>query len=195
MHLLNGLSAIFLTPFARRAGYTPIVTCSPANNSLCESYGAAACFDYHSPACGADIRVHTDNCLKYALDCVTDAATMKMCYGAIGSSGGSYIALETIATTVKYMRRDVRADWFLADAIMGDGVHMAGTYGRPPSAEHRQFGKQLFALAENWLHNGSIRHHPLEIQDGGLANVPNIMEDMKLGKVHGKKLVMPLLGH
>lgn len=138
--------------------------------------------------------MHTDNSLRYVLDCVTDAATMKMSYEAIGSSGGSYIALETLATTVKYTRRDVRADWFLADAIMGDGVHMTGTYGRPPSPEHRRFGKQFFALAENWLHEGSIRCHPLEVRPGGLANVPNVIDDMKLGKVKAKKLVMPLLG-
>lgn len=138
--------------------------------------------------------MHTDNSLRYVLDCVTDAATMKMCYEAIGSSGGSYIALETIATTVKYTRRDVYADWFLADAIMGDGVYLAGTYGRPPSPEHRQFGKRLFALAEIWLREGRIRHHPLEIQQGGLASIPKVMHDMKLGRVHAKKLVMPLLG-
>ncbi|KAH6705307.1 chaperonin 10-like protein [Leptodontidium sp. MPI-SDFR-AT-0119] len=183
------------TQLLKMAGYTPIVTCSPANNALCSSYGAAACFDYHSPACAADIRVHTDNRLNYVLDCVTDAATMKMCYGAIGASGGSYIALETIATAVKYTRRDVRADWFLADAIMGDGVHMTGTYGRPPSPEHRQFGKQLFALTENWLHNGNVRHHPLQIRDGGLGNLLEAMDDLKMGKVHAAKLVVPLLGH
>ncbi|KAJ5919848.1 alcohol dehydrogenase GroES-like domain-containing protein [Penicillium verhagenii] len=181
------------TQLLRIAGYTPIVTCSLANNALCESYGAAACFDYHSPTCSADIRAHTDDILRYVLDCVTDAATMKMCYGAIGSPGGSYIALETIATTVKYTRRDVRADWFLADAIMGDGVNMKGTYGRPSSPEHRQFGKQFFALAEIWLRGGSIRHHPLEIQDGGLANIPKAIDEMKLGKVHAKKLIIPFL--
>jgi aspyridone synthetase trans-acting enoyl reductase len=120
---------------------------------------------------------------------------MKMCYEAIGSSGGRYIALETIATTVKYTRRDVRADWFLADAIMGDGVPMAGTYGRPPSPEHRQFGKRLFALAENWLRDGSIRHHPLKIQDGGLVNIPKAIDDLKLGNLHAKKLVLPLEAH
>jgi len=183
------------TQLLKIAGYTPIVTCSPSNNSLCESYGATACFDYHSPACAADIRVHTKSSLRYVLDCVTSAATMKMCYGAIGFSG-SYIALEAIATTVKYTRRDVRADWFLADAIMGGGVNMTGTYGRPPSPEHRQFGKQLFSLAEKWLLEGSVRPHPLEIQHGGLANIsPKIMDDMKFDKVRAKKLVVPLFEH
>ncbi|KAI0097581.1 GroES-like protein [Nemania sp. FL0031] len=182
------------TQLLRMAGYTPIVTCSPANNALCKSYGAVACFDYHSPVCGADIRVHTDNNLKYVLDCVTDATTMKMCYEAIGaSSGGNYVALETLATAVKYTRRDVRADWFLADCIMGYGVHMTGTYGRPPSPEYRLFGKQLFAVAENWLQEGSVRNHPLDVREGGLAAIPKLTDDMKLGKVRGKKVVVPLL--
>ncbi|KAJ4293294.1 hypothetical protein N0V90_008576 [Kalmusia sp. IMI 367209] len=182
------------TQLLKMAGYTPIVTCSPSNNALCESYGASACFDYHSPACGADIRGHTDSKLRYVLDCVTDAATMKMCYTAIGASGGSYIALENLTTTVKYTRRDVRADWFLADAIMGDGVHMTGTYGRPPSPEHRVFGKRLFEMAEGWLGEGRVRTHPLEKLDGGLAKLPDVLDDMKAGKVHAKKLVVPLLG-
>ncbi|KAI0975860.1 GroES-like protein [Xylaria arbuscula] len=176
----------------RVAGYTPIVTCSPANNRLCESYGAAACFDYHSPACGAEIRVYADNNLRYVLDCVTDATNMKMCYEAIGASGGNYIALETLTTPVKYTRRDVHADWFLADCIMGDGVHMTGTYGRPPSPEHRDFGKLLFEMAERWLQEGHVRHHPLSVQEGGLAGIPTLLDDIKLGKVHASKLVMPL---
>ena len=106
--------------------------------------------------------MHTDDSLRYVLDCVTDAATMKMCYEAIGSSGGSYIALEATTTTVKYTRRDVRADWFLADSIIGDGVNMTETYGLPLSPEHSHFGKRLFALAEKLLHDESIRRYPSE---------------------------------
>ena len=113
---------------------------------------------------------------------------MKMCYEAIGSSGGSYIELDSIAAAVKYTRRDVHADWVLADSIMGDGVHMTGKYGRPPSPDHRRFGRLLFALAEKWLHDGSIRHHPLKIQDGGLVNIPKAIDDLKLGNLHAEKL-------
>ncbi|KAI0476064.1 GroES-like protein [Xylariaceae sp. FL0804] len=181
------------TQLLKSAGYTPIVTCSPANNALCQSYGASACFDYRSAACGADIRVHTDDRMRRVLDCVADAAAMKMCYEAIGSSGGRYVALDAPATTVKYTRRDVRADWLLADAIMGDGVRMAGAYGRPPSLEHRCLGKQLFARAEEWLRDGTVRAHPLEILDGGLAGLPKAIRRLKSGEVRGAKLVVPLL--
>lgn len=120
------------TQLLKMAGYTPIVTCSPADNALCREYGAAACFDSHSPACGADIRVHTDNGLLYALDCIADDATMKMCYEAIGSGSGScsgssyYFGLEKPANAiaVKYTRRDVQADWALADGtrVLGGGL-------------------------------------------------------------------------
>ncbi|KAI0202390.1 GroES-like protein [Astrocystis sublimbata] len=157
------------TQLLRMAGYMPIVTCSPDNNALCESYGSAACFDYHSPACGADIRVFTNDNLRYVLDCVTDGANMKMCYEAIGALGGNYIALEAINTVVKYTRRDVHAIWFLADCITGNGVRMAGTYGRPPSPEHRQFGKRLFAMAESWLLGGERQASPCEDTEGGLG--------------------------
>ncbi|KAH0042716.1 hypothetical protein KCU78_g732, partial [Aureobasidium melanogenum] len=90
----------------RSAGYTPIVTCSPANNALCTSYGAAACFDYSSPSCAAEIREYTSDSLSYVFDCVTNASTMRMCYGAIGSAGGHYVALEATTTAVKYTRRE-----------------------------------------------------------------------------------------
>lgn len=123
-------TGIVATQLLKTAGYTPIVTCSPADNALCREHGAAACFDNTSPACGADIRVHTDNGLLYALDCIADDVTMKMCYEALGSGSGSssyYFGLgkPASAIAVKYTRRDVRADWTLADGgaqVLGGGL-------------------------------------------------------------------------
>jgi aspyridone synthetase trans-acting enoyl reductase len=121
-------TGIIATQLLKMAGYTPIVTCSLADNALCREYGAAACFDNQSPACGADIRVHTDNGLLYVLDCIADDVTMKMCYEAIGSGSGSsyYFGLKKPANAiaVKYTRRDVQADWTLADGVqvLGGGL-------------------------------------------------------------------------
>lgn len=116
-----------------------------------------------------------------------------MCYSAIGSSGGSYIALEAITTAVKYTRRDVRADWLMAATLLGTPLRKMGTYGRPRSPEHREFGKRLFILAEKWLQDGSIRNHPLETREGGLDNLAEGVEALRLAKVRGRKLVYPLL--
>ncbi|KAH8711980.1 alcohol dehydrogenase GroES-like domain-containing protein [Phaeosphaeriaceae sp. PMI808] len=182
------------TQLLKIAGYTPIVTCSPTNNALCETYGAAACFDYRSSTCGADIREYTANSLAYVFDCVTDTSTMRMCYEAIGSSGGKYVALEAISPLVKYTRRDVGADWLMAPTIMGTPVELPGTYGRPSTPEHRKFGVDLFLLADKLLKEGSIKNHPLEIREGGLASIPTYVNDLRVGNVRAKRQVVPLVG-
>ncbi|CAK3779894.1 related to toxD [Lecanosticta acicola] len=179
--------------FLKSAGYTPIATCSPANNALCKSYGAEACFDYNSATCGADIREHTNDSLTHIFDCVTDAATMKMCYAAMSSSGGRYIALEALSSIVKYTRRDVRADWLMAPTITGAPVQLPGSYGRPRTQEHREFGKRLFSLAEELVQEGRIRNHPVEVREGGLASIPRYVNDLRLGYVRGKRQVVPLV--
>jgi aspyridone synthetase trans-acting enoyl reductase len=184
---------VIRTNYYGSAGYTPIVTCSSTNNALCESFGATACFDYHSNTCGADIREHTGNTLIHVLDCVTDVATMKMCYEAIGSFGGKYIALEPTSTAVKYTRRDVRSDWLMVQSILGVPLELPGTFGRPSLPEHRAFGSLWFALIERLLRKGSIRNHPIDIREGGLAGIPANLEDFRVGNVRAKKLVVPLL--
>ncbi|KAH7467953.1 hypothetical protein FOMA001_g14978 [Fusarium oxysporum f. sp. matthiolae] len=163
-----------------------------SNNCLCESFGASACFDYNSPTCGADIRLHTDNSLAYVVDCVTNVATMTMCYEAIGTQGGTYIALDAIANTVKYTRRDIRADWVMANTLLGEPCKLDGVYGRPSAPEHREFASHFFRLAERWLAEGKIRNHPLEIRTGGLESVDSGLQDLRDGVVRGKKLVVPL---
>lgn len=175
------------------AGYTPIVTCSPSNNALCESYGAAACFDYHSPTCGADIREYTGDGLKSVFDCVSDASTMRMCYEAIGSSGGSYVAVEAITPVVKYTRRDIYADWLMSLTILGTPVEIPGTYGRPSHPQHRKFGASLFLLVEKLLKEGSFRNHPLAIREGGLEKIPTYVNDLRR-TVRPERQVVLLVG-
>ncbi|KAI0966400.1 alcohol dehydrogenase GroES-like domain-containing protein [Xylaria arbuscula] len=175
------------------AGFTPIVTCSPANNTLCQSFGAAACFDYHSPSCGADIRAWTDGRLAYVFDCVTDAATMEMCYQAIGFTGGKYVAIDPISTAVQYSRRDVLADWLMVYSLIGEPLKLAGVYGRPASPKDRVFAGRLFETVEKLLGEGEVRGHPIEIRSGGLGALAEGIEELRMGRVRAKKLVYPLL--
>ncbi|KAK6591611.1 zinc-binding dehydrogenase family [Botrytis cinerea] len=71
------------------SGYEPIAVCSPHNFGLVQSRGASKCFDYHSQGCGAMIKQYTHNRLEYALDCITTASSMRLCYEAIGATGGN----------------------------------------------------------------------------------------------------------
>ncbi|KAK8132174.1 alcohol dehydrogenase GroES-like domain-containing protein [Apiospora kogelbergensis] len=180
------------------AGLTPIATCSPANNALCTSLGAAACFDYRSPTCGADIRAWTNSGLAHVLDCVTDAATMEMCYEAIGTSladGGpaAYVAIDPLSTRVQYTRRDVRADWVMVYSLLGEPLPLPGVYGRPDSAADRAFGARLFELVEALIAQGRVKGHPVEVRPGGLEAVLGGIGELRMGNVRAKKLVYSLV--
>lgn len=117
-----------------------------------------------------------------------------MCYEAIGSSGGTYIALEAVTQVVKYTRRDIRADWLMTPTITGTPVVIPGTYGRPSTPAHRKFGAELFLLAEKLLREGEIKNHPLDIREGGLVNIPTYVNDLRVGNVRGKRMIVPLVG-
>ena len=174
------------------AGLIPIATCSPANIDFVKSLGAEEVFDYHSPSCGSDIHIHTNNSLAHVFDCVTDAETMKMCYEAIGASGGKYVAIDPFATRIQYSRRDVRADWLMIYSLFGNPVRLAGVYGRPARPEDREFASRLFPMAETLLSQGLLKPHPMEIRTGGLKTVTYGIDDLRAGRVRAKKLVYPM---
>ncbi|KAI1359922.1 GroES-like protein [Xylaria arbuscula] len=174
------------------AGFVPIATCSQESSDLVRSRGAVAIFDYHSPSCGTKIRSWTNNSLEFVLDCVTTVSSMKMCYESIGSSGGQYIALDPFPTIIQYSRRDVIADWLMACTLSGEPVKLAGVYGRPGSPESREFAARFFVLAEELLERRLIMTHPLQRRGGGLCDIPSGIDDLRMGKIRGQKLVYTL---
>ncbi|KAK4107227.1 GroES-like protein [Canariomyces notabilis] len=180
------------TQLLRLAGFRPVGTCSPRSAELVRSLGAVATLDYRSPTCGADIRSLTGNSLTRVLDCVTSAETMAMCYSAIGSKGGRYVALDPVSTHVKYTRRDVSADWPMALAIFGHPVRLAGVYGRPATPALRGLGARIFCMAEALIERGELRGPPFQVRKGGLAAVDRGIEDLRKGRAKGEKLVYPL---
>lgn len=155
--------------------------------------GAIDTFDYHSPSCGTEIRDYTKNSLAYVLDCVTSSEAMRMCYEAIGATGGRYCALETVSTRVKYTRRDVYTDWVMAPTLFGNPVKLAGVYGRPAMPSNRQLAAMLFRMAESLIKQGILRPPRYEIRIGGLRSVEEGVEDLRRGKIKGGKLVYPLI--
>jgi aspyridone synthetase trans-acting enoyl reductase len=115
-----------------------------------------------------------------------------MCYEAIGSAGGTYVALEPLSTTVQYSRRDVRASWLMALSLFGDVVRLPGAYGRPATAVDREFAALLFPLVESLLHNGCVKNHPVHVRKGDLGSLKRGIEELRVGLVRGEKLVYTL---
>ncbi|KAI8945068.1 hypothetical protein F4801DRAFT_150263 [Xylaria longipes] len=78
-----------------RSGYRVVTTCSPHTFQLVESLGAEKAFDYKSPTCAQDIRTYTSDKLKYVMDIIAEARTLKLCYAAIGRAGGRYVGFDS----------------------------------------------------------------------------------------------------
>ena len=89
-------------------------------------------------------------------------------------------------------RKVVKADWVLGPAIFGDGCTWPSPYGRAADPELRQFGVDLWAIAQKLVDEGKLQHHPLRVLDGGLQAVIDGMELVKRGAVSGEKIVVRL---
>ena len=180
-----------LTQLLHRAGYKPLVTCSPTNFALTKSRGAVASFDYTDPDCKDQIRRWTSDTLAHAVDCFGNASTMTLCYSAIGDRGGKYVALEQYPRRLTIRRRDVKADWVLGWTLFGKEVKLGGTYRRDAMPEDLVFGKEWMSLIQPIV--GEVQPHPLEVVERkGIVGVLPRLAALRRGEVRGKKVVVCL---
>ena len=166
----------------------PIATCSPRNFGLVKSLGAVEAFDYHSPSCGTDMQEYTKDTLKYALDCITDTGSMKVCYTAIGTKGGQYVALDPFPTR-GHSRRSIKPNWIIAFTIFNKPINWQRPFQRDPRPRDREFGEGWFQVSQKLLDDGAIRPHAHEKRAGGLAGVIVGMDLVRKGLISGTKLV------
>jgi NADPH:quinone reductase-like Zn-dependent oxidoreductase len=172
------------------AGLRPIATCSPANFGLALRFGAEKVFDYHSASCAADIRAYTNNQLAYALDCITQADTTKLCYASIGRAGGRYVALEPFRDTVAQTRAlTIVPSWLMVLTIFGGQVALLGDYYRDANPEDREVGAKLFATVQSLLDRGLIDPHPVKAMPGGWQGVLQGVDMIRTQPPSGQKLV------
>ncbi|KAL4809101.1 GroES-like protein [Aspergillus unguis] len=175
----------------RRTGFIPITTCSTRSFARVHSLGAEAAFDYHSPTCGADIREYTKDRLGYAMDCIADTASMKICYEAIGTAGGRYLALDPFPLHT-HTRRSVQPDWLFLFTQFGKPVGWDRPYNFDARPRDRAIAERWYRVAEKLLFEGQIIPPPYEEKEGGLQAVDKGLEAVRKGLVSGYKLVYPI---
>lgn len=112
-----------------------------------------------------------------------------MCINAIGRTGGKYVSLGPFSPHA-VTRKVVSTDWVLGTTIFGDGCDWPPPYRRPGSQEVKEFGVELFAIAQKLIDDGKLRHHPLRVLDGGLEAVLEGLELMRKGGISAQKIVV-----
>ncbi|KAF4454155.1 hypothetical protein F53441_3290 [Fusarium austroafricanum] len=185
----TGTAAVQLV---KLAGFEVITTSSPRNFEMVKSYGASAVFDYNDPNCTADIKKHSKNNIRYALDCISTTASMQFCYQAIGRAGGKYTALEPYSEAIARTRKMVKPDWIMGPQMLGKEIRWPEPHWRPANAEMGEFGVYWTAVLRKLLDNNLIRPHPIVVKQGGLEAVLGGIGDIREKKISGKKLVFTI---
>ncbi|GAW18779.1 hypothetical protein ANO14919_082610 [Xylariales sp. No.14919] len=182
----NGTIAIQLL---KLSGYRVVTTCSPHNFQLVETLGAEKAFDYKSPACAQDIRNYTSDKLKYVIDIIAEARTLKLCYAAIGRAGGRYVGFELIPGELASLRKTIKASWVLGIRMTGAEIALGKGYGHPASPELYEWGRDLSRRVGEWVRDGKIKAHPRVIHPEGLDGIIEGIEKLRRREVSGTKLV------
>ncbi|POS75825.1 enoyl reductase [Diaporthe helianthi] len=177
----------------RLSGIVPIATCSPKNFDLAKKNGAAEVFDYHDKDLVEKIRTYTKGNLKYVLDCITNVESTTVSFAAIGRAGGKYVSLDPFPEHAA-SRKVVKTDWVVGPLIFGEGSTWPEPWGRPGSEELRDFGVELWGVAQKLVQEGKLHHHPLRVLDGGLENISQGMELVRSKKLSGEKVVVRFRG-
>ncbi|KAK4463580.1 Trans-enoyl reductase mycC [Cladorrhinum samala] len=176
----------------RLSGFRVVTTCSPANFSLVESYGAEKAFDYHSPSLAQDVRAYTRNNLAYVVDIIADANSLRQCYASIGRAGGRYVGFELVPDELAAAmgRKTVKASWVLGIRMSGSEIALDRGYGSAADPELQAWGVALFKRMEKLIWDGKIRPHPIQVDDkSGLDGVVAGVEKLRNREVSGMKLV------
>ncbi|KAF2157080.1 GroES-like protein [Myriangium duriaei CBS 260.36] len=172
--------------YGRLSGYRVISTNSPRNNSFVESLGAEKAFDYRDPEVVAKIREYTGDNLHKVFDTISEGDSGRISGQALSSRGGGKIS--TLLGGVNAGRDDVKVQATLAYSITGEDYEIRGNK-LPAAPQDFEFGKQFWALAEQLLADGKIKVHPPEVKAGGLDKIVEGLDDLRQGRVSGKKVV------
>ncbi|KAF2142056.1 uncharacterized protein K452DRAFT_298063 [Aplosporella prunicola CBS 121167] len=173
--------------FAKLSGLEVITTCSPHNFEMVKSLGASAAFDYRSPSCGADIRQHTNNGLYYAFDCISEGKSSQICADALSSNASNNKPAYSALLAIEMPREDIEHKYTLGYTVVGEAFFKRKQF--EASKEDYEFGKMFWALSQRLLEERKFKVHRPDVRDGGLSGVLEGLEELRQGKISGKKLV------
>lgn len=166
-----------------------------------KSLGASAVFDYHDPECAKKVREYTKDSLYKVFDCIAEGSAPKICEDAISSKGGEICALleptyersDIVAKVSSFQGDDCCAlltarQFMLGYTATGETFVFDGKEF-PANPTDFEFAKNFFTLAAKLLADGSLKPHPAEVRAGGLQGIFGGLDDLRHGRVSGKKLV------
>ncbi|KAI9891083.1 MAG: hypothetical protein M1814_003282 [Vezdaea aestivalis] len=187
----GGSSAMgtFAIQIAKLSGLKVVTTCSERNFDLVKKLGADEAFDYSDPEVGQKINKATGNQLQYAFDCIVSESSVAICYAALSTASPAHY---TSLLGKKTGPREIAySGATMAYTCVGEAFKM-GSNDFPAIPEDFEFAKQWASTVQGLLAEGKITAHPQDVREGGLDKIVEGLEDLRTGKVSGKKIVYNL---
>ncbi|CAF1552355.1 BDC_1c_G0006490.mRNA.1.CDS.1 [Saccharomyces cerevisiae] len=176
-------------------GFTKIiVVASRKHEKLLKEYGADELFDYHDIDVVEHIK-HKYNNISYLVDCVANQNTLQQVYKCAADKQDATVVELTNLTEENVKkenrRQNVTIDRTRLYSIGGHEVPFGGiTF--PADPEARRAATEFVKFINPKISDGQIHHIPARVYKNGLYDVPHILEDIKIGKNSGEKLVAVL---
>ncbi|PON21677.1 TOXD, partial [Trichoderma gamsii] len=179
----NGLMQIQL---AKLSGLLVYTVCSRASHELVKQCGADHIFYHDAPSTLEDLRIATQGKIQIAVDCIATEQSAAICASNMEVSGGKYISFtgarirDRRITTVNIFGFTMLNIEFLFEAI---GIRA------DINVEDVTFATDFARRAERLIARNAIKPSAAEVRPGGLDGIVSGLEDMKAGRVRGRRLV------
>jgi len=181
--------AASLTLYDHRMGYSPIAIASNKSAPLAMEYGAAGTASYTSPDCVEKVQSLAKKPIRRALDCITDAESVAICFSAMARTSGKYACLEECPEAWR-TRRAIKVKEVLGFQILGVDINLGDSvYTRPADERLMRIGMQWAGEMQLLMDEGRIKTHPLRELQGGWEGIIQGLDMLRNGEVRGEKLV------
>jgi hypothetical protein len=152
-------------------------------------YGAVGTASYTSKDCVETVKSLAKKPIRRALDCITDAESVGICYSAIARTGGSYACLEECPEAWR-TRKAIKVKEVMGFQVLGVDIDLGTSiYTRSADEKLMAIGKQWAGAIQQLMESGRIRAHPLHELKDGWQGIIEGLEMLRKGEVRGQKLV------
>ncbi|ORX35746.1 chaperonin 10-like protein [Kockovaella imperatae] len=181
---------LFVTQLARIVGYKVIATASPHSFDIVKAHGANRVVDYHDPKSALDeIKKVTDDGIVAGLECIGDLDGVQLAVDSFGPKGGPLTQIIPPPKEVR-PRPEVPLDHriLLYTAQGYEFEFIPGQPKMPAKPEDLKWFTDFCERSPEFIEKHDIKGNPVDLRQG-LENINQGLDEMKAGKVSGKKLV------
>ncbi|TVY78135.1 Protein TOXD [Lachnellula suecica] len=179
---------LFAIQLARKIGYTVVTTASPHSFELVKQYGADSVFDYHSPTAAQDI-IRSFPCITQALDCISKGPSTEFCARVMARNGGKVV---TLLDQGKSKVEGVTYEYLVCFTMFGEKFAWFPPVGPafPVVASRREALAGFYANLPSLV--GYVKPPPLLVLGTGFEKILEGLDELRAGKVSGRKLIVKL---